>query len=45
MAFEAAKPYYQVSSNHGFIYTLSQNNAPVTSPYGAGIVLVPNTSV
>ena len=39
MAFEATKPYYQVSSsNRGFIYTLSQNNARYQPLCGAGIL-------
>lgn len=46
MAFEAAEPYYQVSSsNHGFIHTLSQNNACYQPLCGADNVLVPNTSI
>lgn len=40
MAFEAKKPYHQVSSsNHGLIPTLCQNNAPYQPLCGAGIVL------
>lgn len=43
MAFEATKPYYQVSaSNRGFTYTLSQNNAPLTSPCVVLAFFVPN---
>lgn len=38
MAFEATKPYHQVSSRGGFIHTLCQNNACYQPLCGAGSV-------